>query len=206
MTYSKFYDHIYALALRLNKSEIETKIITLRAFKAGVRHPGLRSHLVKEKPKDIAAVHKCISEWEAMVRAAQPLDAPRVQTSTPRGMNTQNTLTFLTPEVNTISEPTYTSTPIDPTRALSQQISEAHESMRKQQEQLEISRQEIQELREQLHSRVTLNENRESNRQQWRNDDRSTRQRNPNAGYRNNNRNYRDRYRDYRDNYRDRED
>ena len=33
MTYSKFYDHIYALALRLNKSEIETEDITLRAFK-----------------------------------------------------------------------------------------------------------------------------------------------------------------------------
>ena len=77
---SAFYDAVYAIALKLKRSEKETEKMTLRAFKAGLRQPGLRSHLVRAKPKDISAAFKAISEWEAMARAAAPFEASRVDT------------------------------------------------------------------------------------------------------------------------------
>ena len=83
-SYSAFYDQIYALAIKLRTTVRETEATALRVFKAGVREPNLRSYLVQEKPKDIAASHNCISMWEAMSRAAEPFDsAARLVDNTP---------------------------------------------------------------------------------------------------------------------------
>ena len=165
MPYSTFYDQIYALALKLKRSEQATDEITLRAFKAGVREPGLRSYLVKEKPKDIAAAYQAISEWEAMARAAQPLVPPRVNTVNMPECN----MTGLDLSV------AHEETPLpELVKQLSMQVGEATETTRKQQD-------EIRTLKSQLQER---SQNFNNSRSSWRNNGR---------GYRSRGRNYNNR-------------
>ena len=155
-TFTSYYDSLYSLALQLNLSDKMTEEITLKAFKAGVKYPGLRSYLVKEKPKDIASAYQAISEWEAMSRAAMPFSMPpRLPDKYTLAINaikeerepkiSKDSTTFRVPD-QTLATP-----PLENLmERFNQQMGDAAEMISKQKCDLDESRKEIGELKEKL--------------------------------------------------------
>ena len=143
-TYSAYYDHLYSLALKLNEDDETTDKITLKAFKAGLFEPGLRSYLVQQKPSDIGEAYHSISEWEAMSRAAQPF--PRSPRVSEINKHTCNGLGNDSGNNDTQNDKLIT----EMLKKMSQHLDQTNETMIKQQTLIENSRVEIETLKNQI--------------------------------------------------------
>ena len=196
---------MYAIALKLKRSESETERLAMRSFKAGVKHPDLRGHLVDKKPRDKIEVYRCISKWKAIMRARMPLDRPRNLTVSAMECNTAGMSDLsLGLECNHTGEQPCAPRlkPSISNDVFANQITEVTEIMLKLQDKIESSNRVIQELKYKLQDRQPYN-NSNFYRSDWRGNGRGNYR---NNNYRNNN--YRDNYRDnyHRDHFRGRDD
>ena len=173
-SYSAFYDQLYSLALKLKKSDRATEQMTLRAFKAGLYQLGLRGYLVKEKPKDIAEAFQHISQWEAMARAAQPFNEPRVSEVLPVECN------VVTEDIGKLGEGGV----IAIIKRVSAQLIEATNTIARQIQEVEEYKKEVGELRAQIQQQTSQTYGQGGNRSNWRGNGRGYRGR----GYYRNNR------------------